>query len=307
MIKINHENDTRNLRYESIGEGLNDININRPTNFEVPDIVETNDNIGLDFIVNDSKRNEIPESVDFQADFSDKSIKSFGMPESEHSEQQSEQSEILSHAQIQHEKALYLSKLSRLEKMGIFASKKLGMEHPLNVIKSEFIRLQKEKEINDGVTVCKTGLIFCVSLLEKLNSNYDPLNVDLDGWTQHMMSTKEDYNEVFTQLYEKYHTNISMGPEITLITMVATSAFMFSISKKKMDVGSIINSYMGQSEPEPKTQPNMRGPSIDTDTLLNKLNNDSDSDASSVISEPVPEIKTVNVPKKRGRKPKVKV
>jgi hypothetical protein len=46
-----------------------------------------------------------------------------------------------------------------------------------------------------------------------------------------IMADKEAYDDVFEELYEKYSNNISVGPEIKLITMVIGSAFGYHMKK----------------------------------------------------------------------------
>jgi hypothetical protein len=132
------------------------------------------------------------------------------------------------------------------------------------------------------------------------------------------MSQKEDYDEVFSELYDKYHSKMAVAPEFKLIAMVAGSAMMFGLQKSLMNkqanknpLSNMMDSFMGtfSKKNEEKAQ-SMRGPSIDTESLLNKLNdeNDSESDISSIVSEveAIQEIKSVNVPPKRGRPKKSK-
>jgi hypothetical protein len=88
-----------------------------------------------------------------------------------------------------------------------------------------------------------------------------------------------------------------MAPEIKLISMIAGSAFMFHLQK------SLLN-----NESLSRKQRDMSGPELDTDEMLEALNEEIVSDISSEISvnESVESIKiepqTKKIPiKKRGR------
>jgi len=324
-FKIDREDDNRKtLKLNSNGfDSIDDINLSRNnTNtkqqfqFEEPSKAESD--LGLDFIANETKRKQdtFVESVAESNSIQEFEYGNDNVDYGDNGEEIDDEP-ILSHEELQHQKAYYLSQLHRLEQKGSFASRKLGMEHPLNIIKGEYLRIKKEKEIDNGIQYCKTGLMFCVSTIEMFNNKYDPFNVDLQGWSSVIMSQKEDYNEVFEELYEKYHSKMAVAPEFKLIAMVAGSALMFSLQKSLMNkqsnknpLSNMMSSFMNTKQ---KTEPqsnSMRGPSIDTESLLDKLNNenDSESDISSIVSEviSVQEIKSVNMPAKRGRPKKNK-
>ena len=53
--------------------------------------------------------------------------------------------------------------------------------------------------------------------LEFLNSKFDPFDIKLDGWSESIHENINDYDDVFTELYEKYHTTSNMAPELKLI------------------------------------------------------------------------------------------
>lgn len=319
MFKLEHENDTKKilkLDSDNCGEIDDIININRkPKITQTQSVIVEESDAGLDFIANETKRkqetysdsiNESQNNEDFMGNFGE-SVE----------DQEEDDEPILSHEELQQQKAYYLSQLHRLEQKGSFASRKLGIEHPLNVIKGEYLRIKKEKEIDNGIQYCRTGLMFCVSTIEMFNNKYDPFSVDLDGWSNVIMSQKDDYDLVFEELYEKYHSKMAVAPEFKLIAMVAGSALMFSLQKSLMNkqanknpLSNIMNSFMNSKKPEEPIQgQGMRGPSIDTESLLNKLNDDSESDVSSIISDisvveqSKPDVKTV---KTRGRPKKNK-
>ena len=276
-----------------------------------------NDDLGYDFITNKDKLLPAPSSPEFglnrdsdeniEEDKNDTDTDSiFGNEEHTMPRQYSHVNNNCvdgNFEDVQDQKSFYIYQLKRLEARGHIPNRRLGMEHSLEDIKGEVKRIKKELEVERGVAFCKQGLIFCTNTIEMLNSRYDPFGVELDGWSGFMMSRKDDYEEVFEELYEKYNSSISMAPELKLISMVASSAMMFHLQK------SLSKSHIFGGIPAASGK--MKGPSIDTDDLMDKLNdNGSDvfSDINSVTSEQ-PSIKhqiSIPVPakKKRGRKPK---
>lgn len=342
--KFEHEKSDKSLKVDGFDKGIDDIKFEKSTNndkkpnkefFEEPQELEEDD-MGVEFITNENKR--LPEEEDnYEAEEEDEEEYEQSQEDPmmtgryAESDNESEASAPrLSYEETQQQKAYYLSQLKRLTDKGNVPSRRFGYEHSLNEIKQEVLRIRKEIEINRGVNYCKQGLMFCVSTIEMLNTKYDPFSIDLDGWSNVIMADKESYNDVFEELYEKYSSKITTSPEIKLIMMVAGSAMMFHLQKTIINkqfssggdsggmLGSLINKLSGGGETsKPKSSENkeqkMKGPSVDTDELLKKLNSDDFSDVSSVTSEVKEkkkeddkEGKTISVtqPKKRGRKPK---
>lgn len=204
----------------------------------------------------------------------------------------------MSYEDIQQEKSFCLSRLKRFQARGFIPSRRFSMEHSLDELKGEVFRIQKEIDMDSGIDYCRQGLMFCVSTIEMVNGQYK-LPGKLDGWSQSVMSNIDSYDQVFEELYEAYYSKLKMAPEIKLISMIAGSAFMFHLQK------SLLN-----NESLSRKQRDMSGPELNTDEMLQALNDEVGdiSDISSEISmaESIESIKiepqTKKIPiKKRGR------
>jgi hypothetical protein len=73
-------------------------------------------------------------------------------------------------------------------------------------------------------------LMACITGVEFLNNRFDPFDVKLTGWSESIHENINDYNDVFEELHEKYHTKTKMAPELKLMFMVGGSAFMFHLT-----------------------------------------------------------------------------
>eukprot|EP00965_Chrysotila_dentata_P137196 4538054-Pleurochrysis_carterae.AAC.1 len=69
-----------------------------------------------------------------------------------------------------------------------------------------------------------------VTGLEYLNKSFNPLGLHLDGWSEQMMDSLEDYDQTFEQLHERYQGTAEVSPEWNLLVMVLGSGFMFHLS-----------------------------------------------------------------------------
>jgi len=113
------------------------------------------------------------------------------------------------------------------------------------------------------VKFCKHGLVMGIKGVEMLNNAYDPVGVDLDGWSEAMsynMATTE-YDEVLSELCEKYKGAGSMSPEVKLLVMIVMSGAMFSFSKKAAKDPNTLSNLMGSfmkkspAPPPPQARP----------------------------------------------------
>jgi len=183
----------------------------------------------------------------------------------------------MSYEEIEREKGIYLSKLNRMLNNPSTQGRRLNTTHSLEEIKSEVFRIQRDVEINNGINYSKQGLMFCINTIEMLSKTY--VTDSLNGWSNVIMTdvNNNTYDQVLEELYEKYSKNISMGPEIKLISMIAGSAFMFSLQKslvdKSMNNPGFLESILGKfkskaSEQPPQVNPEgMAGPSFNVDDL----------------------------------------
>jgi len=97
------------------------------------------------------------------------------------------------------------------------------MEHEYNKIKSQ-------REMENSIKFQRKMLMACITGIEFLNNRFDPFDVKLNGWSESIHENINDYNEIFEELHEKYHTKTKMAPELKLLFMVGGSAFMFHLT-----------------------------------------------------------------------------
>jgi len=342
-FRIDHEGNSKSVNVSPVDGGINNINIEKASrkrtvpieDFREDDHRSSEANLGLDFLTNEAKR--VPETpqTDPNAEGSEYTEEGSGESGGSYDDGDSRgegymndnmdnrrgyypEPPIISYEEMQQQKAYYLSQLKRLEKQGYLSVKRYGVEHPLEDIKGEVLRIRKERELEDGIKYCKQGLMFFVSTIEMANERFDPFGAKLSGWSNVVMAEQDSYDGVFEELYEKYHTKIQMAPEIKLLSMIAGSAMMFHLQKSLVDkamgssdiakaLSSILGGNKGASADVRPPQEEMRGPSMNTDELLRKLSEENVSDISSMTSgdsEINEKVINIPIPKKRGRKPK---
>ena len=128
------------------------------------------------------------------------------------------------------EKFKYLRKLEDLEKKGVSLSKRYTMESDLQEMMGEYETIIAEKEKSNAVKFQGKMLMACITGLEFLNNKFDPFDIKLDGWGEQINENIDDYDEIFSELHEKYKSKAKMSPELKLLFQLGGSAMMVHMS-----------------------------------------------------------------------------
>ena len=298
-FNIKREGNSKRVSTDDVNIDSDDVFNTHRDPFATNPSKRQDEDLGMEFLVGNDEEEEEEEQED-EINFESREQGSDVYQEQQPFDQEPVPEQ--DYEEIQNEKSFYLSQLNRLRKKGE-STRSMSMQHSLDEIRGEVIRVKKEMQMDAGINYCRQGLMFAISTIEMADNTYNNNSFALKGWSQNIMQNIENYDTVFEELYDKYYTTMSVSPEIKLISMVAGSAFMFSLQKK----------MLGQGIPE--RQKEMRGPSIDTDELLADLNeldleeisNLSESGDSIKMEVPVPkdETKVIDI-KKRGRPKKNK-
>ena len=165
---------------------------------------------------------------------------------------------------IRKEKSEYLCKFNRLKNKEKWTSLSFDMNSSLEEIKNEFDRVTNAIKVDRNVQFYKKMLLLGVQGVEMMNSKFDPLGVDLDGWSEAMTYNmdNQEYDDVMAELYEKYKHVGEMSPELKLIFMIISSGVFFSISKKLTNIDStngimnFLGKFASQDTPQPRNNQN---------------------------------------------------
>jgi len=135
-----------------------------------------------------------------------------------------------SHEETLREKFKYLRKLEDLENRGIKLTKHYSMESDLDEMIGEYEMVVSEKEKQNSVKFQAKMLMAAVTGLEFLNNKVNPFDLQLDGWAESVNENITDYDEVFSELHEKYRGKAKMAPELKLLFMLGGSAVMLHMT-----------------------------------------------------------------------------
>jgi hypothetical protein len=128
------------------------------------------------------------------------------------------------------EKFEVLRKLEQLEAKGANVSKKYTMDSDLQEMKGEYEHIIQEKEKDNSIKFQGKVLTTMITGLEFLNSKFDPFDIKLDGWSEQINENLDDFDEIFTELHQKYKSKAKMAPELKLLFQLASSGIMIHMT-----------------------------------------------------------------------------
>ena len=134
--------------------------------------------------------------------------------------------EVKTKEELLKEKFQMLRKLETLEAKGVSLSKQYTMESSLDEMKGEYEHHYSERERKNSVQFQGKILNTLITGIEFLNNKFDPFDIKLDGLAEQINENIDEYDEIFSELAEKYKSKAKMAPELKLLFQVTSSAIM---------------------------------------------------------------------------------
>ena len=180
-------------------------------------------------------------------------------------------------------------------------------DSPYSELKAHLSLLQSEHHMEQSVEMCKKVMVGVTSVFEFLNTRFDPVGLKLNGWSEQINDTKDEYDEVFEELYEKHSDKVEMPPEVRLMLMIGGSAAAYHVQSSMMSTNKTPSQTVYQapsvSNQRSSFQPNVSDPRNDDDAeiqnIIREMQNNQPSDTESVNSL---RSTTSTVRRKRGSK-----
>ena len=108
-----------------------------------------------------------------------------------------------------------------------------NMESPYEEVEDEYEGALEDKRKKDSVKLQGWWFITLVNSLEYANAAFDPFGVSLDGWGEKVSEDLPEYEEIFSELHDKYKGG-KMAPEVSLLMRLGFSAAVVGFSNKAL-------------------------------------------------------------------------
>lgn len=274
-MNVEKMNSPKTINVETYNGNTGEFNVVKNDIFDVEPTQEK-ENLGLDFLTHDNiNQDKVDSEQECQEDNFIMEEPNTGYNDGYENYQQ----ERLSYEEIQQRKGYVLYNLNRYRNQGFEWSRNFGTGHSLEELETELARIETEKDLDNGIKICRDGLLVFTKAIETANTAYGPDWIKLNGWTAFVMEEYKThkYDDCFVKLWQKYKSKLPESPEFTLIWLLGTSAFVFHMGKLQAEAEMKKRNGLFQQQ-----QPEMREPSMNFDDI-----DLTDSDTNSVISETI--------------------
>jgi len=119
------------------------------------------------------------------------------------------------------------------EKGQLKSSSNVTSDSSYEDIEDEYESVMEEKRKKDSIKLQKWWFMTFVNSLEYANSAFNPFDINLDGWGESINEDIDSYEEIFTELHEKYKGG-KLAPELSLLLRLGFSAAVVNFTNKAL-------------------------------------------------------------------------
>lgn len=163
----------------------------------------------------------------------------------------------MNESEIRVKKSNFIRKLKKWKERGFELLDEVSFHDSFSKIQEVYNETKIHVNKQNGMEYMKKFILGGVAFIETMNHEFDPLDFQLDGWSDHMnlsMDEDETLNDVIEELYDKYNgVGREIPPEIRLFLIIAMSGAGYHMSKKR-------NSNPSSSRRQPEEDFNVSGP-----------------------------------------------
>jgi hypothetical protein len=147
---------------------------------------------------------------------------------------ESQSSNRMSDREKRRKKRLMIKKLDEWYEKGVLKnSTRYTMDSSYEEVEDEYETAMEDKRKKDSVKLMGWWLMTGINSIEYANAAFDPFGINLDGWAEQVSEDIDSYDEIFTELHEKYKGG-KMAPELSLLLRLGFSAAVVNFTNKAL-------------------------------------------------------------------------
>lgn len=206
----------------------------------------------------------------------------------------------LSDREKRRKKRVMIQKLQEwYEKGFIKHNSHFNMESSYEEVEDEYESALEDKRKKDSVKLQGWWFITFVNSLEYANSAFNPFDINLDGWGEQISEDIDSYEEIFSELHEKYKGG-KLSPELSLLLRLGFSAAVVNFTNKALSSATpAFNDVIKQSPELMKMFTNATVNSMSQQSpgfaFANNMMNDPQGPSRNMGPPPAP-VETKNIP-----------
>ena len=135
-------------------------------------------------------------------------------------------------------KRVMIKKLEEWADKGTYKNgTQFNMESNFEEVEDEYEGALEEKRKKDSIKLQGWWFTTVVSTVEYGNAMLNPFDLNLDGWGEQVSEDLDSYDEIFSELHEKYKGG-KMSPEVSLLLRLGFSAAVVNMSNKMLSTAT---------------------------------------------------------------------
>jgi|UniRef100_A0A6C0E1E8 hypothetical protein len=140
----------------------------------------------------------------------------------------------LSDREKRRKKRLMIKKIEEWYEKGLIKNNPhFTMDSVYEEVEDEYETALEDKRKKDSVKLQGWWFMTAVNSIEYANSAFDPFGINLDGWGEQVSEDIESYEEIFSELHDKYKGG-KLAPEVSLLLRLGFSAAVVNFSNKAL-------------------------------------------------------------------------
>ena len=131
-------------------------------------------------------------------------------------------------------KRIMIKKMEDWAEKGLYKNgTSFNMDSNYEEVEDEYEGALEEKRKKDSIKLQGWWFTTAVNTLEYGNALMNPFDLNLDGWGEQVSEDLDSYDEIFSELHEKYKGG-KMSPELSLLLRLGFSAAVVNMSNKML-------------------------------------------------------------------------
>ena len=140
----------------------------------------------------------------------------------------------LSDREKRRKKRMMIKKIDEWYEKGLIKNNPhFNMESNYEEVEDEYETALEDKRKKDSIKLQGWWFMTAVNSLEYANSAFNPFDVNLDGWGEQVNEDIDSYEEIFSELHDKYKGG-KLSPEISLLLRLGFSAAVVNFTNKAL-------------------------------------------------------------------------
>jgi hypothetical protein len=107
------------------------------------------------------------------------------------------------------------------------------MDSNYEEVEDEYESAMEDKRKKDSIKLQGWWFMTFINSMEYANAAFNPFDLNLDGWGEQVSEDIDSYEEIFSELHDKYKGG-KLAPEISLLLRVGFSAAVLNFSNKAL-------------------------------------------------------------------------